>query len=102
MSFALGHDMKCRDTFEHRANATRVDLRNTMDFFCMLKTCALIKQLAPGDSVHILTNDRNFLADLRRVHPDCSFETVSCVMGFEEDADYLIRVARSLPRADNQ
>ena len=94
--------MKRRDTITQRAAATRLDMRNTMDFFCMLKTCALIKRLAPGESVHILTNDRGFLADLRRVHPDCAFETVSCVMGFEEDADYLIRVAKSLPRVDNK
>jgi len=69
-------------------------MRNSMDFFCMLKTCALIKRLGPGESVHVLTNDRNFLEDLRRIHPECTFETVSCVMGFEENPDYLVRVGR--------
>lgn len=93
--------MKCQGPFEGKDAATRIDLRNSMDFFCMLKTCALIKRLGPGECVHVLANDRNFLADLRRVHPDCSFETVSCVMGFEENADYLVRVSKRIPQSDN-
>ena len=94
--------MKCHDPFAGQQAATRIDMRNSMDFFCMLKTCALIKRLHPGESVHVLANDRNFLADLQRVHPDCTFETVSCVMGFEENADYLVRVARTVPKVENQ
>lgn len=93
--------MKCNEPFAGQQAATRIDLRNSMDFFCMLKTCALIKRLGPGECVHVLANDRNFLADLRRIHPDCAFETVSCVMGFEEDADYLVRVSRRTPTSDN-
>lgn len=89
--------MKCHTQFERKDAANRIDMRNSMDFFCMLKTCALIKRLAPGERVHILANDRNFLADLQRIHPDCTFEIVSCVMGFEENADFLVRVARTVP-----
>ncbi len=94
--------MKCHGPMDSAVAATRIDMRNSMDFFCMLKTCALIKRLAPGETVHILANDRNFLADLQRVHPDCVFETVSCVMGFEENADFLVRVGRAVTTADNQ
>lgn len=94
--------MKCFEALNRSDSATRIDMRNSMDFFCMLKTCALIKRLAPGESVHILANDRNFLADLQRVHPDCTFETVSCVMGFEENADFLVRVARAVSQADKR
>lgn len=94
--------MKCHDQSERKDAATRIDMRNSMDFFCMLKTCALIKRLSPGETVHILANDRNFLADLQRVHPDCVFETVSCVMGFEENADFLVRVRRTATKVQNQ
>ena len=94
--------MKCHDQSERKDAAARIDMRNSMDFFCMLKTCALIKRLSPGETVHILANDRNFLADLQRVHPDCTFETVSCVMGFEENADFLVRVARAVSQADKR
>lgn len=94
--------MKCHAQFERKNAANRIDMRNSMDFFCMLKTCALIKRLAPGERVHILANDRNFPDDLQRVRPDCTFEIVSCAMGFEEDADYLVRVARTVPKAENR
>lgn len=94
--------MKCHGQTSSTVAATRIDMRNSMDFFCMLKTCALIKRLSPGESVHILANDRIFLADLQRVHPDCVFETVSCVMGFEENPDYLVRVSKAVSTTSNQ
>lgn len=94
--------MKCLKVVDSTGAATRIDMRNSMDFFCMLKACAMLKRLPPGESVHILANDRNFLADLRRVHPDCTFETVSCVMGFEDDADFVVRVRRSVPEPDDE
>jgi hypothetical protein len=94
--------MKTQGRREGVTPETRIDMRNTMDFFCMLKACALIRRLEPGQSVFILTNDRNFLADLRRVHPDCSFELESSVLGFENDGDFVFKVSRTGPRADNQ
>ena len=94
--------MKTQRRTEGMNAETRIDMRNTMDFFCMLKACALIRRLEPGQSVFILTNDREFLADLRRVHPDCSFELESSVMGFENVGDFVFRVSRTLPRTDNQ
>lgn len=63
----------------------------------MLKACALIKQLKPGNSVLILSNDRAFLSDLRRVHPDCEFKLISTVHAFEDGGDYLFRVEKSNP-----
>ena len=94
--------MKCFEALNRTVSATRIDMRNSMDFLCMLKTCALIKRLAPGEGAHILANDTNFPADLRRVRPDCTFEIVPCAMGFEENADYLVRVARTVPKAENR
>lgn len=83
------HDQK------HTPATESVDLRNSMDFFCMLKACALIRKLAEGESVLIRTNDNTFLADLRRVHPDCAFTLESQIMGFERDAEYFIRVTKT-------
>ena len=79
----------------------KIDMRNTMDFFCMLKACALIKQLKPGNSVLILSNDRAFLSDLRQVHPDCEFKLISTVHAFEDGGDYLFRVEKSNPSPNN-
>jgi hypothetical protein len=94
--------MKKQRHIEGMNGETRIDMRNTMDFFCMLKACALIRQLDPGQNVFILTNDREFLADLRRVHPDCSFELESSVMGFENVGDFVFKVSRTRPASENQ
>ena len=100
--FLQGMARHSQPNSEQTHGATSMDMRNGMDFFCMLKACAVIKRLLPGQSAHILTNDRNFLADLRRVHPECLFETVSCVMGFEESADFLVRVSKPESRSQNK
>ena len=76
---------------------TKIDMRNSMDFFCMLKACALIKQLKPGDSVLILSNDRAFLSDLRRIHPDCGFQLVSSARAFEKGGDYIFKIRKARP-----
>lgn len=89
--------MKRKSSCERTSAMTKIDMRNTMDFFCMLKACALIKQLKPGNSVLILSNDRAFLSDLRRVHPDCEFKLISTVHAFEDGGDYLFRVEKSNP-----
>jgi hypothetical protein len=97
MALAIGENMKRKSCSAKTSTMTKIDMRNTMDFFCMLKACALIKRLKPGESVLILSNDRAFLSDLRRVHPDCEFKLTSTVHAFEDGGDYLFRVEKSNP-----
>jgi len=73
----------------------KLDMRNTMDFFGMLTACALIKRLGSGESMLILANDRSFLPDLRRVHPDCSFQLVPPAPDVKDGGDYLFRVIKA-------
>jgi len=73
---------------------TTLDMRNTMDFFGMLTACALIKRLETGESMLILANDRAFLPDLRRVHPDCSFQMIP-PHDLKDGGDYLFQVRKN-------
>lgn len=73
----------------------KLDMRNTMDFFGMLTTCALIKRLEAGESMLILANDKSFLPDLRRVHPDCSFQLVPPAHDLKDSGDYLFQVRKA-------
>ena len=73
----------------------KLDMRNTMDFFGMLTACALIKRLGSGESMLILANDRSFLSDLRRVHPDCSFQLVPPAQDLRDGGDYLFQVRKT-------
>jgi len=73
----------------------KLDMRNTMDFFGMLTACALIKRLGAGESMLILANDTSFLPDLRRVHPDCSFQLIPPAQNSNEGGDYLFQVRKA-------
>lgn len=66
--------MKRTASTASRQNPHWVDLRDSMDFLCLLRACALIRQLQPGESLVMLTNDAGFLLDLRRIHRECFFE----------------------------
>jgi hypothetical protein len=61
----------------------------------MLTACALIKRLGAGESVLILANDTSFLPDLRRVHPECSFQLVPAAHDAEDSGDYLFQVRKA-------
>ncbi|MBM9532283.1 hypothetical protein JWG42_19185 [Desulfoprunum benzoelyticum] len=74
---------------------TTIDMRNTLDFFGMLTACALIKRLEAGESMLILANDTSFLPDLRRVHPECSFQLVPAAHGAKNSGDYLFQVRKT-------
>ncbi len=73
----------------------KLDMRNTMDFFGMLTACALIKRLGAGESILILANDKSFLPDLRRVHPDCSFQLVPPAHDLKDSGEYLFQVRKA-------
>ena len=73
----------------------KLDMRNTMDFFGMLTACALIKRLGAGESMLILANDTSFLPDLRRVHPECSFQLIPPAHDVKNSGDYLFQVRKA-------
>lgn len=72
-----------------------LDMRNTVDFFGMLTACALIKRLGAGESMLILANDTSFLPDLRRVHPECSFQLIPPAHDVKNSGDYLFQVRKA-------
>ena len=73
----------------------KLDMRNTVDFFGMLTACALIKRLEAGESMLILANDNSFLPDLRRVHPECSFQLIPPAPDAQDGGDYLFQVRKA-------
>jgi len=86
--------MKRIQRHNHKEDPPCFDMRGGMDFFCMLKACAIIRNLEPGTSVLMQTNDPLFLADLRRMHEKCVFERIPTALGFEEDTEYVIKISK--------
>lgn len=93
MDFALpnGMDRVTRPNF-----FPCLDMRHDMDFVCILKACALIRDLAPGEKAYIVVNDGPMVMDLRRVYAECLFEFPDPAQELGTSVRHVVRVCKLL------
>jgi hypothetical protein len=76
----------------------KLDLRNAIGFFCLLKACALIGGLRPGEYVDIACDDLEFVSDLRLIHPECEYSMIPGTKRGVKAGEYLLRIHKSDPK----